>query len=361
MVSLFDPIRLGSIEAANRIFMAPMTRGRATRDHVPTPLMARYYGQRASAGLILTEAIGISLQGLAWPYAPGIWNGEQVEAWRAVTDAVHEAGGRIVAQLWHMGRLTHSNFAGRGRPISASATTAPGLAQTYEGKLPYEEARAVDIAEIPVLIEQFSNAARNAIRAGFDGVQIHAANGYLLDQFLRSSSNLRHDKYGGGPENRIRLLEEVTVAIAHASVRTGRLYVFLRMVKSRASTTTIRRNSSLPQPKRSPPLVSPFWKFASRASRVQTARPTGCQLHRACARHSAAPWCSTPITTRTRDRRCWMSERRTQFPSGGRSLQIPIFPVGSQGARPFHNPTRHPGTQQELRVTRNPDLERPLE
>jgi len=214
MVSLFDPIRLGSIEAANRIFMAPMTRGRATRDHVPTRLMAQYYGQRASAGLILTEAIGISLQGLAWPYAPGIWNGEQVEAWRAVTDAVHEAGGRIVAQLWHMGRLTHSNFAGRGRPISASATTAPGLAQTYEGKLPYEEARAVDIAEIPVLIEQFSNAARNAIRAGFDGVQIHAANGYLLDQFLRSSSNLRHDKYGGGPENRIRLLEEVTVAIA---------------------------------------------------------------------------------------------------------------------------------------------------
>ena len=214
MASLFDPIRLGVIEAPNRIFMAPMTRGRATRDHVPTPLMARYYAQRASAGLILTEAIGISLQGLAWPYAAGIWSREQVDAWRVVTEAVHQAGGRIVAQLWHMGRLTHSSFFGRGRPISASATTAPGLAQTYEGKLPYEEARALDVAEVPALIDQFANAARNAISAGFDGVLIHAANGYLLDQFLRSSSNLRRDKYGGEPENRIRLLEEVTVATA---------------------------------------------------------------------------------------------------------------------------------------------------
>ncbi|MDA9404397.1 alkene reductase [Bradyrhizobium sp. CCBAU 45389] len=213
MASLFDRIRLGSIEAANRIFMAPMTRGRATPDHVPTPIMAQYYGQRASAGLILTEAIGISLEGLAWPYAPGIWSEEQIDGWSAVTDAVHHAGGRIVAQLWHMGRLTHSSFPGRGRPVSASATTAPGLAQTYDGKLPYEEAKALDVAEIPALVDQFASAARNAVRAGFDGVQIHAANGYLLDQFLRSSSNLRRDGYGGSAENRIRLLQEVTAAV----------------------------------------------------------------------------------------------------------------------------------------------------
>ncbi|MBR0706406.1 alkene reductase [Bradyrhizobium liaoningense] len=213
MASLFDRIRLGSIEAANRIFMAPMTRGRATPDHVPTPIMAQYYGQRASAGLILTEAIGISLEGLAWPYAPGIWSEEQIDGWSAVTDAVHQAGGRIVAQLWHMGRLTHSSFPGRGRPVSASATTAPGLAQTYDGKLPYEEAKALDVAEIPALVDQFASAARNAVRAGFDGVQIHAANGYLLDQFLRSSSNLRRDGYGGSAENRIRLLQEVTAAV----------------------------------------------------------------------------------------------------------------------------------------------------
>lgn len=216
MPGLFEPIKLGSIEAANRIFMAPMTRGRATREHVPTPMMAQYYAQRASAGLILTEATGINLEGHAFPYAPGIWNSEQVEGWRAVTGAVHEAGGRIVAQLWHMGRLTHSSFPERGRPRSASATTAPGLAQTYEGKLPYEPATPLDLDEIPVLVDQFAYAARNAIRAGFDGVQIHAANGYLLDQFLRSSSNLRSDRYGGSPENRIRILQDVTVAVAQS-------------------------------------------------------------------------------------------------------------------------------------------------
>ena len=226
MVRLFDPIRLGSIEAANRVFMAPMTRGRATRDHVPTPIMAQYYAQRASAGLIITEAIGVSLQGQAWPYAPGIWNSEQVEAWKAVTEAVHEAGGRIVAQLWHMGRLTHSSFPGRGRPISASATTAPGLAQTYNGKLPYEPARPLELDEITALVDQFAYAARNAIRAGFDGVQIHAANGYLLDQFLRSSTNLRGDKYGGSFENRIRFLGDVTIAVSQ-DIGAGRTAVRL--------------------------------------------------------------------------------------------------------------------------------------
>jgi N-ethylmaleimide reductase len=216
MAALLDPIRLGAIEAPNRIFMAPMTRGRATENHVPTPMMAEYYAQRASAGLIISEAIGISLTGLAWPYAAGLWNAAQVQGWKKVTEAVHEAGGRILAQLWHMGRLTHSSFPGRGQPVSASATTAPGLAQTYQGKLPYERARALELTEIPALIDDFVCAARNAMRAGFDGVQIHAANGYLLDQFLRSSSNLRDDRYGGSAENRIRLLQEVTVAVTQA-------------------------------------------------------------------------------------------------------------------------------------------------
>jgi 2,4-dienoyl-CoA reductase-like NADH-dependent reductase (Old Yellow Enzyme family) len=216
MVTLFDPIKLGSIEAPNRIFMAPMTRGRATENHEPTPIMAQYYAQRASAGLIITEAIGISREGLAWPYAPGIWNASHVEGWKAVTEAVHSADGRIVAQLWHMGRLTHSSFPGRGRPVSASATTAPGLAQTYHGKQPYEQARPLEPTEIPTLIDEYFYAACNAMRAGFDGVQIHAANGYLLDQFLRSSSNLRNDRYGGDPENRLRLLQEVTVAVTQA-------------------------------------------------------------------------------------------------------------------------------------------------
>ena len=214
MVSLFDPISLGAIEAPNRILMAPLTRGRATRRHVPTPLMAEYYAQRAGAGLILTEATGISQEGLGWPYAPGIWSEEQVAAWKPVVQAVHDAGGRIACQLWHMGRLVHPDFIGGAKPVSSSATTGPDRAHTYDGKQPYAEARALLVDEIPRLLADYRNAAANAVAAGFDGVQIHAANGYLLDQFLRSNVNLRTDAYGGPVENRIRLLMEVAEAVA---------------------------------------------------------------------------------------------------------------------------------------------------
>ena len=214
MPSLFDPIKLGAIEAPNRILMAPLTRGRATRDHVATDIMKTYYAQRAGAGLIISEATGISRQGLGWPYAPGLWREEQVEAWKPVTEAVHEAGGRIVAQLWHMGRVVHPSFLGGAQPVSASATTAPSKAHTYEGRQPYVEARALRLDEIPALLDDYARAARNALAAGFDGVQIHAANGYLIDQFLRDSSNLRDDEYGGPIENRIRLLGEVAQAVA---------------------------------------------------------------------------------------------------------------------------------------------------
>jgi 2,4-dienoyl-CoA reductase-like NADH-dependent reductase (Old Yellow Enzyme family) len=214
MPSLFDPIQLGAISAPNRILMAPLTRGRSTRGHVPTPIMAEYYAQRASAGLIITEATGISQQGLGWPYAPGLWSAEQVAAWRPVTDAVHAAGGRIVAQLWHMGRLVHPSFLGGEKPVSSSATTGPGDAYTYDGKQPYAEARALRIDEIPGLLEDYRIATRHALDAGFDGVQVHAANGYLIDQFLRDNSNFRDDAYGGPVANRIRLLREVTEAVA---------------------------------------------------------------------------------------------------------------------------------------------------
>ncbi len=212
MPSLFDSIVLGAIEAPNRILMAPLTRGRATRAHVPTERMATYYAQRASAGLIISEATGITLEGSGWPYAPGLWSDEQVEEWKPVTAAVHEAGGRIVAQLWHMGRIVHPSLNGV-HPVSASATTAPGKAHTYDGKQPYIEARALAIDEIPRLIGDYVHAARNAIAAGFDGVQLHGANGYLIDQFLRDNSNFRDDAYGGSIENRIRLLDEVTAAL----------------------------------------------------------------------------------------------------------------------------------------------------
>jgi 2,4-dienoyl-CoA reductase-like NADH-dependent reductase (Old Yellow Enzyme family) len=179
MTSLFDPVKLGAVTAGNRILMAPLTRARATRDHVPTPIMADYYRQRASAGLIISEGIGVSQQGLGWPYAAGIWSAEQVAAWKPVTQAVHDAGGRIFAQLWHMGRLAHSSVTGE-QPISSSQITAPGHAHTYEGNKPYEQPRALAAEEIPALIATYATAARNAREAGFDGVQIHAANGYRL-------------------------------------------------------------------------------------------------------------------------------------------------------------------------------------
>lgn len=214
MPSLFDPIDLGAIQAPNRILMAPLTRGRATREHVPTPIMADYYGQRASAGLIISEATGISREGLGWPYAPGLWTDEQAAAWQPVTRAVHDAGGRIVAQLWHMGRIVHPDFLGGDKPVSSSATTAPGQAHTYAGKQAYAEARPLDVAEIPRLLDDYERATRNAIAAGFDGVQLHAANGYLIDQFLRDGANQRDDRYGGSPEGRIRLLVEVVERIA---------------------------------------------------------------------------------------------------------------------------------------------------
>jgi 2,4-dienoyl-CoA reductase-like NADH-dependent reductase (Old Yellow Enzyme family) len=222
MPTLFDPIQLGAIAAPNRILMAPLTRGRGTRQHVPTPLMAEYYAQRAAAGLIISEATGISQEGLGWPYAPGLWNDAQVEAWKPVTDAVHEAGGRIVAQLWHMGRIVHSSVTGQ-QPVSSSATTAPAYAHTYDGKQPYEEARPLALAEIPRVLDDYRRGAANALKAGFDGVQLHAANGYLVDQFLRDNSNFRDDAYGGSIDNRIRLLDEVTRALVEVvgADRTG--------------------------------------------------------------------------------------------------------------------------------------------
>ncbi|MBZ9793363.1 alkene reductase [Rhizobium sp. 3T7] len=216
MPSLFDPIELGAIKAPNRILMAPMTRARGTRDHVPTPIMVDYYAQRASAGLIISEAIGINQLGLGWPYATGLWSPEQIAGWRRITDAVHENGGRIIAQLWQMGRVVHPSFLSGEAPVSASATIAPNYAHTYGGKKPYEQARALSIDEIAELVQHFRQGALNAIEAGFDGVQLHASNGYLIDQFLRDSSNFRDDRYGGSIENRARFLREATEAVADA-------------------------------------------------------------------------------------------------------------------------------------------------
>jgi len=215
MPTLFDPLELGAFRLANRIAMAPLTRARAGRDAIPNELMAAYYAQRASAGLIISEATGISREGLGWPNAPGLWKDEQVEGWSLVTDAVHRAGGRIVAQLWHMGRLVHPDLGG-GQPVSSSATTAPDFAHTYEGKKPYVEALEATQDDIRRIVADYARAARNAVAAGFDGIQIHGANGYLVDQFLRDGSNFRTDAYGGSIDNRLRFMTEVLEAVGVA-------------------------------------------------------------------------------------------------------------------------------------------------
>jgi 2,4-dienoyl-CoA reductase-like NADH-dependent reductase (Old Yellow Enzyme family) len=212
MSGLFEPLTLGSIELPNRIVMAPLTRARAGREALPNELMAAYYAQRAGAGLIISEATGISREGLGWPGAPGLWSDAQVEGWEQVTSAVHHHGGRIVAQLWHMGRLVHPAVSGM-EPVSSSAVTAPDYAHTYEGKRPYVEPRAATEHDVRRIIGDYSSAARNAIAAGFDGIQIHAANGYLVDQFLRDGANFRTDDFGGPIENRIRFMTDVLEAV----------------------------------------------------------------------------------------------------------------------------------------------------
>ena len=211
--SLFDPLDLSpALKLPNRIMMAPLTRGRATKAAVPTAIMGDYYAQRAGAGLIIGEATGISREGLGWPYAPGLWTQDQVEGWKPVVAAVHAAGGRIVAQLWHMGRVVHPDLGG-GVPVAPSAITAPHRALTYDGHKEYVEPRAMSQDDIERVVGDYANAAKNAIAAGFNGVQIHGANGYLVDQFLRESANQRDDDYGGSIDNRLRFMREVTQAV----------------------------------------------------------------------------------------------------------------------------------------------------
>jgi N-ethylmaleimide reductase len=213
---LFTPFKAGALELPNRLVMAPLTRGRAYPDGTPHPRMVEYYRQRATAGLIITEATAISSQGVGWVNAPRIYTPSHVEGWKPVTEAVHQAGGRIVLQLWHMGRASHPDFHNGALPVSASALAAQGDAHTASGKKPYVTPRALETQEIAGVIEDYVRATRLAREAGFDGVEIHAANGYLIDQFLRDGSNQRTDDYGGSIANRSRFLLEVTSAVVSA-------------------------------------------------------------------------------------------------------------------------------------------------
>lgn len=210
---LLEPGRAGAIATPNRIVMAPLTRSRADEaTRTPHPLAARYYAQRASAAFIVTEATQVSPQGIGYPGTPGIHSDAQIEAWSKVTEAVHAAGGRIVCQLWHVGRISHSSMLGGALPVAPSAVAAKGEAFTLEGARPFETPLALSVSEIRGVVDSFREAAIAAKEAGFDGVEVHGANGYLLDQFLRDGANRRTDAYGGSAAKRARLLVEVTEA-----------------------------------------------------------------------------------------------------------------------------------------------------
>ena len=214
MPTLFDPLLLGSLELPNRIVMAPLTRLRAGAPvHVPNRLMAEHYAQRASAGLIITEGVPVSPQGVGYPNVPGIWNPEQVTGWRLVTDAVHAAGGRMYMQLWHVGRISDPDHLGGEAPVAPSPIPAPGHVSLMRPQRPFVVPRTLALDEIPGVIEAFRAGAQNAKAAGFDGVTLHGANGYLLDQFLQDGTNHRTDGYGGSVEGRARLMLEVTDAV----------------------------------------------------------------------------------------------------------------------------------------------------
>lgn len=215
--SLFSACKIGDLSIPNRVIMAPLTRRRATGDHIPSAIMATYYRQRASAGLLISEAAPVSPQAVGYMNVPGIWNQPQVEAWKPVTKAVHDAGGRIYIQLWHVGRISHSLLQpDKGLPVSASAISAGEIINTPEGHKRMEVPRALDASEIPGIVNDFAEASKRSVEAGFDGVEIHAANGYLIDQFLHSGSNHRNDEYGGSIINRSRFLFEVVEAVVNA-------------------------------------------------------------------------------------------------------------------------------------------------
>ncbi len=213
MNTLFTPIQIGALKLPNRIIMAPLTRCRASEGRIPNTLMAQYYTQRSNAGMILSEATSVTPMGVGYPNTPGIWSDAQVEGWKIVTDAVHKAGGQILLQLWHVGRISDPRYLNGEPSVAPSAIAAKGHVSLVRPEKAYETPRALTTAEVEQVIEDYRKGAHNAKEAGFDGVEIHGANGYLLDQFLQTSTNHRDDIYGGSLENRARLMLAVTDAV----------------------------------------------------------------------------------------------------------------------------------------------------
>jgi len=250
--ALYAPLQMGAVEISNRIILAPLTRNRATPDGVPGPWAKEYYTQRASGGLLITEATQITPMGKGYLNTPGIHSAEQIAAWREITDSVHAAGGKIALQLWHVGRISHSSLLPDGaQPVAPSALQAKSQVFNETGFVDTDMPRALETSEIPDVINHYVQAARNARDAGFDLVEIHAANGYLIDQFLRDGSNQRTDDYGGSVENRVRLLRDVTSAVSRAigsdriGVRLSPAGTFNDMVDSDPKTTFVAAANAL--------------------------------------------------------------------------------------------------------------------
>ena len=228
---LFSPIKVGALTLNNRMVMAPLTRTRAGYEHLPNALMAEYYAQRASAGLIITECTMITPNTSAFAAEPGVYTAEQIEAWKLTTNAVHEKGGKIFMQIWHAGRAAHPDLNGGAPTFSASAIAINGDVHTQNGMVPHVAPQELSVEQIQVIVHEFAQAAKNAIAAGFDGVEVHAANGYLIDQFLRDGSNKRSDAYGGSLENRARFLSEILTAVS-AAIGADRVGVRLSPLNS---------------------------------------------------------------------------------------------------------------------------------
>jgi N-ethylmaleimide reductase len=231
-VKLFQPVRIGDIELSNRVVMAPLTRSRADEPAGDIPgseMNVEYYRQRSNAGLIISEGTQVSPLGKGYMATPGIYSEAQVEGWKRITAAVHEAGSKILAQIWHVGRISHPELTGGAIPVAPSAVQADMVAYTHSGKVQTPQPRALDIEEIPGIVDEFRRAAANAMRAGFDGVEIHGANGYLVDQFLRDGANQRTDGYGGSVQNRCRFALEVVDAVV-AEIGAGRVGIRLSPV-----------------------------------------------------------------------------------------------------------------------------------
>lgn len=346
---LFEPAALGAITLSNRIVMAPLTRNRAGAGFVPGDLTADYYAQRASAGLIISEATQISQQGQGYQDTPGIYTQAQIDGWRKVTVAVHEKGGRIVLQLWHVGRISHVDLQPNGgQPVAPSAIRAATKTFVNNAFVDVSEPRALEIDKLAGIVDDFRKAAANATEAGFDGVEVHGANGYLLEQFAKDGANVRTDAYGGSVENRARLMLEVTAAVAEeiGAERTGIRISPVSPANGISSSdprpsTTISSISSMRSA--SPTFTSSKARPAARA----TSHPSTTDR---CAGASAKPILPTMATISTSRRRIWPMARRISSLSDARSLPIRISWKGCKAARRWLRSIRRRSMAAALRV-----------